>query len=93
MDLGTQLIILIIFGVVGFITDKIWGINPYKIFSDIGAAIFLITLIFFAFPASTDPNIVAKNIENMVYFFAESFPSMVIGDIAGTIVSEITGKG
>jgi len=47
MDLGMQLILLIIFGIIGFITDKIWRINPYKIFSDISAALLLLSFMFF----------------------------------------------
>ncbi len=92
MDLGTQLILLVIFGIVGFITGKIVGINPYKILSDVGSAIFILTLIFFVFPVSSDPNLMAKNLENMIKFFVESLPSIVIGDVAGTIVSAITGE-
>lgn len=92
MDLGAQLILLVIFGIVGFITSKIVGINPYKIFSDLGSAIFILALTFFIFPASSDPNLVAKNLEKMIEFFAKSLPSMVIGDVAGTIVSAIMGE-
>lgn len=90
MDLGAQLVLLIIFGIVGFITDKIWGINPYKIFSDIGAAIFIISLAFFIFPVTINPDMAVKSIENLIKFFVESLPNIVIGDIAGTFVSKIT---
>jgi len=94
MNLGVQLILLIIFGIVGFITDKIWGINPYKIFSDIGTAIFIIILTFLVFPVTlnSNPDTVIKSIENLVIFFAESLPSIIIGDIAGTIVSKLIGE-
>ena len=91
MGLEVTLIILIIFGIVGFITEKIFGINPYKIFSDIGAAVLIISLAFFIFPVSSDPNVAVKNIGNMVTFFAESLPGIVIGDVAGTIIAAITG--
>ena len=90
MDLGAQLVLLIIFGIVGFITDKIWGVNPYKIFSDISAAIFIVSLMFFVSPVvvNPSPNVAAKSIENLVKFFVESLPSIVVGDIVGTAVSE-----
>ena len=92
MDLGMQLILLIIFGIVGFITDKIWGINPYKIFSDISAALLLLSFMFFIFPAMTNPNpdVITKSIESLLTFFVESLPSIIIGDVAGTFVSRIT---
>ena len=89
MDLGMQLILGIIFGIIGFLTDKIWGI-PYKIFSDIGAAIFIVSLMFFVSPVvvNPSPNVAAKSIEKLVKFFVESLPSIVVGDIVGTAVSE-----
>ena len=92
MDLGAQLILLVIFGIVGFITGKIVGINPYRILSDTGSAIFILSLTFFVFPLSSDPNLVAKNLENMIEFFAKSLPSIIIGDVAGTFVYAITGE-
>jgi len=92
MELGMQLVLLIIFGIVGFITDKIWGVNPYKIFSDIGAAIFIISLAFFILPAAISPDAAVKSVENLTKFFVESLPSIIIGDVAGTVVSKITER-
>jgi len=92
MDLGLQLFLLVIFGLVGFICDKIIGINPYRIFSDLGAVIFILSLIHFIPLTSTEPEIVIKSLESFLKFFVESLPSMIIGDAAGTIVSRITGE-
>ncbi|MCD6483512.1 MAG: hypothetical protein J7L47_00210 [Candidatus Odinarchaeota archaeon] len=91
MDLETQLIIFVIFGIVGFIMDKLIGINPYRIVSDISATLFILTLIFYIKPVS-DSQLAIKNLENLITFFVDSLPSMIIGDIAGTIVSRITGE-
>lgn len=90
MNYGTQLIILIIFGLIGFVMDKIIGIDPFRIFSDLTAAITVIALISFVFPAATNPDAALSNMDNMINFFVESLPSIVIGDAAGTIVSRIT---
>lgn len=91
MDLGTQLIMLVVFGIMGFIMDKLVGINPYRIVSDISVALFILTLTFYIKPVS-DSQLALKNLENFITFFVESLPSMIIGDIAGTIVSQITGE-
>ena len=92
MDLASQLILLIIFGIIGFITEKLIGLNLYRIISDLGTAILVLALVFFVYPLSPDPNIIAKKLEIMITFFVESLPSFVIGDIAGTFVSVITGE-
>ena len=91
MDFGIQLIILVLFGVTGFIMEKIVGINTYRLFSDLIAAFFLIAMIGFITPAMLNPDIAVTATTNMVNFFVDSLPSIVIGDIAGSVIAEITG--
>jgi len=94
MDLGMQFILLIIFGVVGFITERLFGINPYKIASDLAATVLIIGLVFYILPITINPSpeIAAKSIQNLVNFFVNSLPSVILGDVVGSIVSAITGK-
>ena len=90
MDLGTTFILLIIFGIIGFITEKIWGINPAKIYSDIVAIVVILVLVSFIPTGTTDLNQSLDNIENLVTFFADALPGIIIGDLAGTFVSKLT---
>jgi len=92
MDYGVQLVLLVIFGFVGFVMGKIVGINPYRIFSDLVAVIFVIALISFVLPVITNPDIAPTNLENMIKFFVRYLPIIIIGDAAGTILSMITGE-
>ena len=90
MDLGITLIALIIFGVFGFIISKIWGINPYRIFSDISAAVIIIAMFAIIFPSIQDPNKAIDTIPALVNYFGAALPGIVIGDIAGSFVSAVT---
>ena len=90
MDLVTNLFFLILFGIIGFITDKIYGINPDKIYLDIGSMIFILLLYFLIPKETTDLNQSIDNIKNIFIFFTAALPGMVIGDLAGTVVSRLT---
>jgi hypothetical protein len=92
MDLGTFLIFLIIFGIIGFITEKIWGINPYKIYTDIGVLILVIVIIFMFFPIIFNPQDINGNTQRIVVFFVKILPGAIIGDVAGSVISKITGN-
>ena len=90
MDLGTNLIFLVVFGLVGFGISKIWGINPYRIFSDLMAAFIIILIIIAMFPAILEPEKAIETIPNMIDVFANNLPGIIIGDIAGTIIGGLT---
>ncbi|MBP1913004.1 hypothetical protein [Thermococcus stetteri] len=97
MDLETQLILFIIFAFVGFITYQLWGFDVYKLYSDVGSMIFIITLMSFMLPAifnpsGTPPKEMEWRLTNVITYFVESLPSMVIGDVAGTFVSAVVGE-
>jgi len=91
MELGTLFIFLVIFGIVGFITEKIWGLNPYKIYSDIGALILITGVLFIMLPTILNPEDIDGNINRVVLWFTNILPGAIIGDIAGTIIAAITG--
>jgi len=90
MNLGDQLIFLIIFGLVGFLISKIWGINPYRIFSDLSAAIIVIIMLIIMLPAFINPENALDTIPGFIGYFVSVLPGIVVGDIAGSIVGEIT---
>ncbi len=90
MDIGTNLIFLIIFGLFGFVISKIWDINPYRIFSDLMGAFLIIILLIAMAPALIDPSNAIETIPNVVEVFANNLPGIIIGDIAGTIIALIT---
>lgn len=90
MDLGVTLVFLIIFGIFGFIISRIWGINPYRIFSDLCGAIMIVSFIAIMFPAVLNPEQAIENIPDLIQFFASALPGIIIGDAAGSIVAGIT---
>jgi len=79
----------VIFAIVGFFTDKIFGLDVYKLYSDIGVIIFVSVLSLFVFQVSNNPQESLTIIEKMVNYFVDNLIPMVIGDVAGTFVSNI----
>jgi len=91
MSLETLFIFLVIFGIVGFITEKILGLNPYKIYLDIGALIIFSGLFFIMLPVIFNPEDINGNLNRIVLWFTSILPGAIIGDIAGSFISTITG--
>lgn len=79
----------VIFAIIGFITDMIFGLDVYKLCSDMGAIIFVSVLSLFVFQVSNNPQESLIIIEKMVNYFVDNLIPMVIGDAAGTFVSNI----
>ena len=90
MDLGANLIFLIIFGLVGFAISKVIGYNPYRIVSDIVAVVLVISLIIAMWPAIVTPENAIDTIPNLVDVFVNNLPGIIVGDIAGSFISAIT---
>ena len=88
MGLETEFLFLVALGIIGFFTTKIWGINIYKIFSDFSAAIFFCAIAFLVLATGSNPSIAPQ----MVTLFIENLPGIIIGDLAGSFVAEITGQ-
>jgi len=91
MDLATNLIFLVAFGLFGFVVSYFFDINPYRIFSDIAAAFIIVLLIIAMLPAIFNPENALDAIPNVVDVFANNLPGIIIGDIAGSIIGAITG--
>lgn len=90
MDLGTFLIFLIIFGLLGFIISKFVGFNPYRIFTDLVAVVIIILLLIAMWPAIITPEKSIETIPNVVDVFANNLPGILIGDLAGSFIGAIT---
>jgi hypothetical protein len=69
---------------------KVIGINPYRIFSDIAAALLIISMIIIIFPAVINPEHAIDTTSGLIEFFGAALPGAIIGDAAGSIVSGIT---
>ena len=91
MDLGTNLIFLVIFGLFGFLISNFWGINPYRIFSDLATAAIVVPLTFLIIKAAVNPENALEVVTEMVDFFVNNLPGIIIGDVAGSIVGAIVG--
>ena len=74
MDLGTQFVLFLVFAAVGFVTQKLIGINIYRLFSDIGSAIFIISIYSILFPVMVNPE--SASTEELVFrIYLESMKS------------------
>ena len=93
MNLATNLIFLVIFGIIGFIIDKIFDFNPAEYWVKFGTASIGITLIIAYLPTIFNPEDVVNNVERLINWFVTILPGTVIGDFAGQIVSGITKGG
>jgi hypothetical protein len=87
MDLSSQLLFIIIFGVIGYLTSFLIGFNIYKIVSDVGAILFMVPIIIILI----NPNN-TQNSLSLLNFIIANLPMIIIGDIAGTIIAAITGE-
>jgi hypothetical protein len=89
MEPITMFWFFVIFAFIGFITDLIWGLDVYKIYSDIGAIIVISVISFMVIGATKNPNSAIDVTEKIVNYFVNQLIPMVIGDAAGTFVSNI----
>lgn len=96
MDFTTQFFFFLLFAIVGFITEKAIGLNIYKVYSDTASAIFIISIYTILFPVMATPeNISSEDLVFRIRVVTENLvnalPAMVLGDVAGSIVANITG--
>ena len=91
MSLETNLIFLVIFGIVGFIINKIWDFNPAEYWAKFGTLSIVVSLIIVYLPAVFNPEDVVNNINRLMTWFVAVLPGTIIGDLAGQIVSSLTG--
>jgi hypothetical protein len=91
MSLETNLIFLVIFGVVGYLAQKIWDFNPYQYWERFGTASICISLILAYLPTVFNPEDVVNNVNRITNWFVAVLPGTIVGDLAGQIVSNLTG--
>jgi len=96
MELATLLIVLIIFGLISFVIERIWGVNPYKVFSAVGMITIVFFMIYIMWPVltnSTDINSTLISIDRLTNWFVNFLPGAIIGDVVGIILSKLSGGG
>lgn len=94
MELGTLLIVSVIFGLISFFIEKIWGFNPYKVYLAIGLITVIFSILYIVWPVltnSTDVNRALISIDRLTNWFVNFLPGAIIGDIAGIIIAKFTG--
>jgi len=90
MDIATNLLFLIVFGIAGFIIGKIWGFDPYTIVTDLLAVVLIIMFVAVMFPVLVDPSKSLDVIPAMVKLFSDNIVGILIADIAGVVIGAIT---
>jgi len=89
MEPTTMFWIFVIFAFIGFITQLIWGVDIYKLYSDGGAILFMLMISFIVIKFSSDPSNSAKTVELIIRLFVGYLVPAVIGDAAGSSVAAI----
>jgi len=91
MSLETNLIFLVVFGAAGYVINKIWDFNPAEYWVKFGTASIGISLLLAYLPAVFNPEDVVGNVDRLMNWFVNILPGTIIGDLAGEIVSSLTG--
>ena len=92
MNLEMNLLFLLVFGLAGFIVQRIWDFNPYTYWERFGTASLGISLLIVYLPAIFNPQDVVNNIDRLMNWFVAVLPGTIIGDLAGQIISSLTGE-
>lgn len=92
MSLETNLIFLVVFGLGGYIINKIWDFNPAEYWAKFGTLSVVISLVIAYIPTIFNPEDVVNNVNRITNWFVAILPGTIIGDLAGQIVSSITRK-
>ncbi|MEK6915591.1 MAG: hypothetical protein AABW89_03570 [Nanoarchaeota archaeon] len=92
MSLETNLIFLVIFGLIGYIVQKVWDFNPYTYYERFGAVSVVLSLIIAYLPVIFNPEDVINNTNRIVNWFVAILPGTIIGDVAGQIIYKWTGE-
>ncbi|MBM3233598.1 hypothetical protein FJZ19_00720 [Candidatus Pacearchaeota archaeon] len=93
MGLAEFFIFLVIFGIVGYAINKIWDFNPYEYWEKFGVISIIISLVIAYLPTIFNPQDVVNNVDRIMNWFVAILPGTIIGDLAGQIISKITGGG
>jgi hypothetical protein len=93
MSLETNFIFLVIFGLIGYLVQKIWDFNPYKYYEWFGTISIVASLIIVYLPAVFNPEDVVNNVNRLMNWFVAVLPGTIIGDVAGKFVYDLTEGG
>ena len=92
MDLLTNFILLVIAGILSYYT-KYEGLeyllNQYEQLSKL---IILLIVVLLFIPALTDPANIGSVMRSIITLLFQEFPGLIVGAIAGFVVSIITGE-
>ena len=94
MELGTLLFVLIIFGLISFVIEKIWGVNPYQVYVAIGIVTVVFSMLYIMWPvmnSTGDINALTLSTDRLTKWLVNFLPGAIIGDIAGVFISKLTG--
>lgn len=92
MSLETNFIFLLIFGFSGFVIDKIFNFNPAEYWEKFGTISIILSLVIAYLPAVFNPEDVVGNVERLTNWLVAVLPGTIMGDFAGQVVSNLTGK-
>ena len=94
MELGTLLIVLIIFGLISFVIEKIGGFSPYQAYIAIGVVTVVFSMLYILWPvmnSTGDINALTLSINRLTKWLVNFLPGAIIGDVAGVFISKLTG--
>lgn len=89
MDLVTQFIVLVIFGIIGLIIGYFTGFNPVNLFSNITALVVILPAIFIVSKEISNPEYAPQAINDLVKWLVNTLPGAIISDAAGAFVGTI----
>jgi len=92
MDLASQFIILIIFGIIGFIIGYFTGFNPANLFSNIGAVVIILPAIFIILKEIANPEYVPQAVNDLAKWLVDTLPGAITSDAAGAVVGALVGR-
>lgn len=92
MSLETNLIFLVIFGLVGYFIEKFFDFNPAEYWAKFGTISVVASLLIAYLPTVFNPQDVVNNVNRITNWFVAILPGTIIGDLAGQIVARITGE-
>ncbi len=91
MSLETNFIFLVIFGLVSFVINKIFDFDPVEYWVKFGIASIGISLLIVYLPVIFNSKDVVENIGRLTNWFVAVLPGVIVGDLAGQFVSNLTG--
>jgi hypothetical protein len=91
MNIATNIIFVVIFGIIGFIVKQIWDFDPYEYWTRFGTASIGISLLIVYLPAVFNPSDGVNNIMRLMNWFVAVLPGVIAGDFAGQVLVGIFG--